>query len=400
MRKYNLFLILFCFCFWNANFAQKSHKNFRIENSSVIEGLSQSMSDDWERYSDLFSCLKGDTLFFCRADYYNPKQIELFKYDIKTATYCADKVNLEPLLCKNGSAYYLMNFAVSDKYLVFFASNDEWQFLFFFKRQNGNYVYDFKYKDTDNLFMQGLEFLPNGKLLGLKNYVYPIETADESTKLSVFNPETKSIEKVVKVDFPLPLYSLTTPYSILSVNDSSVFLSQRGDYKISEYDFDLNEISVLTGGSNSWKRMPQSLSDSIMNVSRQAVDRLYVFEKVKERYSCIHRIHSDGDKLFVVYSKKGNFHRYYYDVWRKENGEWKLAEKEIKDYSSSVRHFYKRSLFGFNDDHFYLIGDKALRLGLRPPDFGCHIKPVYMLKLKKYLMNNPIPYCVEVLSFD
>lgn len=231
MRKYNLFLILFCFGFWNANFAQKSHKNFRIENSSVIEGLSQSMSDDWERYSDLFSCLKGDTLFFFQADYYNPKQIELFKYDIKTATYCADKVNLEPLLCKNGSAYYLMNFAVNDKYLVLFASNDEWQFLFFFKRQNGNYVYDFKYKDTDNLFMQGLEFLPNGKLLGLKNYVYPIETADESTKLSVFNPETKSIEKVVKVDFPLPLYSLTTPYSILSVNDSSVFLSQRGDYK-------------------------------------------------------------------------------------------------------------------------------------------------------------------------
>lgn len=400
MRKYNLFLILFCFGFWNANFAQKSHKNFRIETSVVIEGLSKNMSDDWERYSDLFSCLKGDSLFFFQADYYNPKQIELFKYDIKTATYCADKVNLEPLLCKNGSAYYLMNFAVSDKYLVFFASNDEWQFLFFFKRQNGNYVYDFKYKDTDNLFMQGLEFLPNGKLLGLKNYVYPIETADESTKLSVFNPETKSIEKVVKVDFPLPLYSLTTPYSILSVNDSSVFLSQRGDYKISEYDFDLNEISVLTGGSNSWKRMPQSLSDSIMNVSRQAVDRLYVFEKVKERYSCIHRIHSDGDKLFVVYSKKGNFRRYYYDVWRKENGRWKLAEQQIKSHSGSIRHFYKRSLFCSLDEQFYLIGNKALRLGLRPADMGFHIRSVYMSKLKKYLMNNHIPYCVEVLSFD
>ena len=400
MKNFIPFLFLLYVGFSYNGIAQKNHKIFNIDSSMPINELKVDKSSSDDRYSEVFSCLDGDTLFLFRADYYYPKEIELFKYSVKSNTYSSCPVNIEKLLNDDGKLYNILAFAVKDSVLLISSSDGKHPIrnLNVFKRRGNTYSYDFSLPDSCDLHTAYIAFLPNGKLLGLKNYIFWKEKHTESTKLSIVNLENRNIEKTINVDFPLPLYTLIVPYTILSVNDSSIFFSQRGDYRITEYDLELNEKRTLTNESITWYRMPQSFSDSVLSSSPYPVNWCMSFNPVIDKYSCVQRIYADNDKLIVLYSKQ-DYSRYCYDVWRKENGEWKLMEKEIKDYSSSIRHFYKRSLFGFNDDHFYLIGDKVLRLGVRPPDLGCHIKPVYMLKLKKYLMNNTIPYCVEVLSF-
>ena len=400
MKNFIPFLFLLYVGFSYNGIAQKNHKIFNIDSSVPINELKVDKSSSDDRYSEVFSCLDGDTLFLFRADYDYPKEIELFKYSVKSNTYSSCPVNIEKLLNDDGKLYNILAFAVKDSVLLISSSDGKHPIrnLNVFKRRGNTYSYDFSLPDSCDLHTAYIAFLPNGKLLGLKNYIFWKEKHTESTKLSIVNLENRNIEKTINVDFPLPLYTLIVPYTILSVNDSSIFFSQRGDYRITEYDLELNEKRTLTNESITWYRMPQSFSDSVLSSSPYPVNWCMSFNPVIDKYSCVQRIYADNDKLIVLYSKQ-DYSRYCYDVWRKENGEWKLKEKEIKDYSSSIRHFYKRSLFGFNDDHFYLIGDKVLRLGVRPPDLGCHIKPVYMLKLKKYLMNNTIPYCVEVLSF-
>lgn len=46
--------------------AQNSHKKFKIETSTVIEEMKQSMDGD---YSDVFSSVWNDTLFFVQFNY-------------------------------------------------------------------------------------------------------------------------------------------------------------------------------------------------------------------------------------------------------------------------------------------------------------------------------------------
>lgn len=386
------------------SFSQKSTKDYiDIESTTLIEGLNYNMEkDDYTAYSDIISCYNDDTLFFLRADFNSPETIRMYAFTVKTNTYSYQDFDARKMIKEDGKSYYIDRFAINKDYLVIPANKGYigGDFLFFYKRIGKDFIYDFEVNVKNDEFSQRIEFLPNGKLLGLKNYVYVEEKPEESSSLSILNLETKKVEKTINLEFLLPLYTLRYPYNILSVNDNSILFSQRGDYKISEFDFDLNLIGTIENKEVKWDRMPQEISDSIHINQKYAVNRIHSLSRIIDNYSCVHNIYSSKDKLFVFYSKKGNYEKYYYDIWAKQNGNWTLIKKNISDYPKSVRKANKQTLTFMNSGRCtYFLGNKFLRLCMILPDLGAYPKLIYMIKAQKYISNNNIPYGVEIINF-
>lgn len=404
----NIITLLLILAFSICVFAQNSTKKYiEIENTTIIDELKYNLEKSENgTYSDLVSYYYNDTLFFVRTDFTSPKTIRMYAFDVKTNIYSYQDIDARNLINNfDDKAYSIDNFAINQDYLVITGHKGviNSQCLYVFRRRKGKeFVYGFEVPLNNRKFSNKIKFLPNGKLLGLKNYVFYGEKPEESSSLSILNLETKEVEKTINLEFLLPLYTIRSPYNILAVNNNSIFFSQRGDYKISEYDFDLNLIGNIENKEIKWERMPQSISDSIHNNSIFVRERIPFLLDNIDKYSCIHNIYSKGNKLFVFYNKKGSFKKIYYDIWTKEGGNWVIQKKGISDNPKSIRYANKQTLTGRSpDDNIYLIDEtKFLRLGLPFPDLGFYPKIILMQKAQKYFMNNDIPYAVEIIKFN
>lgn len=404
----NIITLLLILAFSICVFAQNSTKKYiEIENTTIIDELKYNLEKSENgTYSDLVSYYYNDTLFFVRTDFTSPKTIRMYAFDVKTNRYSYQDIDARNLINNfDDKAYSIDNFAINQDYLVITGHKGviNSQCLYVFRRRKGKeFVYGFEVPLNNRKFSNKIKFLPNGKLLGLKNYVFYGEKPEESSSLSILNLETKEVEKTINLEFLLPLYTIRSPYNILAVNNNSIFFSQRGDYKISEYDFDLNLIGNIENKEIKWERMPQSISDSIHNNSIFVRERIPFLLDNIDKYSCIHNIYSKGNKLFVFYNKKGSFKKIYYDIWTKEGGNWVIQKKGISDNPKSIIYANKQTLTGRSpDDNIYLIDEtKFLRLGLPFPDLGFYPKIILMQKAQKYFMNNDIPYAVEIIKFN
>lgn len=403
----NIITLLLILAFSICVFAQNSTKKYiKIENTTVIDELKYNLEKNENgTYSRLVSYYYNDTLFFVRTDFASPETIRMYSFAVKTNTYSYQDIDARNLINNfSDNAYSIDNFAINQDYLVIPGHKGviNSQCLYVFRRKDKEFVYEFEVLLKNNKFSNQIKFLPNGKLLGLKNYVFYGEKPEESSSLSILNLETKKVEKTINLEFLLPLYTIRSPYNILAVNNNSIFFSQRGDYKISEYDFDLNLIGTIENKEIKWDRMPQAISDSIHNNTKFIVERLPFLLDNIDKYSCIHNIYSNDDKLFVLYSKKGSFKKIYYDVWTKERGNWVIMKKEISDSPKSIRYANKQTLTERSpEDNIYLIDDnKFLRLGVPFPDLGFYPKVILMQKAQKYFMNNDISYAVEIIKFN
>ncbi len=391
-----------------STFAQGSSKKYiQIEKRIEIEELRYSFYKTVNNtYSDLISCYYNDTLFFLRADFSMPETLRIFAFAIKTNTYSYQDFDASMLINYHDNvAYRIDNFAINEDYLVIpgFKKEVNSDFLCVFKRRGGDFIYGFDVQDSNNLFSKQIQFLPNGKLLGLKNYVYYGEKAEESSSLSILNLENKKIEKNICLEFLLPLYTLQMPYNILTVNNKSILFSQKGDYKISEYDFDLNLIGRIENKEIEWARMPQSISDSIYDNTEYAVERIHFLFQNRDKYSCVHNIYSNDNLLFVFYSNKGSFNKIYYDIWTKDNDEnWFILKKGISDNTKSIRHGHKQSLSlsSMGDDLYLIDNNRFLRFGILLPELGNYPMIVLRKKFEKHILNNELPYLVEIIKFN
>lgn len=406
MRK--VFLLVVTILFSISLFSQHlSTKDFiKIEKTINIEELKYNMEkhNDYSAFSDLISYYYNDTLFFLRADLSTPETIRMYAFSIETNTYSYQDFDASALISGfDGIAYNIEKFTINRDYLVIPCYNNG-NFLFVYKRISKEYVYDFRVQYDSSKFSEDIKFLPNGKLLGLKNYVSYTradgEKPEESSSLSILNLETKEIEKTINLEFLLPLYTLRSPYNILSVNDSSILFAQRGDYKIEEYDFDLNKISTIENKEIKWDRMPQNASDSLYRYTKFAGEKFPYLNANIDKYSCIHNIYSSNDKLFVFYSKKGSFNKLYYDIWTKESGNWILLKKDISDITKSIRHLNERSLTAMSANNIYFLGDKFIRLGFNLPDLGRYPRFIYKIKAQNYMTEKERPCAIEIISFN
>lgn len=397
-----LLLILFLS---SISFSQKSTKDYiDIESTTKIEGLMYNMEKELNStHSELLSYYYNDILFFLRADFTTPETLKMYAFAVKTKTYSYQDFDATKLIYTfDGIPYYLNKFAINDKYLVITGHKGviNGDFLCVYKRVGKEFIYDFEIQIGDDKFAEDMKFLPNGKLLGLKNYLSAREKQEESSTLTILNLETKKIEKTISLEFLLPLYTFRTPNNILSVNDNSILFSQRGDYKITEYDFDLNPIGTIEAKEIKWDRMTQSVSDSVLNNTKQPAERIPFISSNFDKYSSIHNIYSSKNKLFVFYNKKGNYENIYYDIWEKENGKWTLLKKDISDNPKSIRKKNNQTITTINfARNVHFLGDKFLRINFLIPNLGTYPNKIYEKKLEEYITNNEIPYCVESINF-
>lgn len=386
-------------------FSQKSTKDYiDIGSTTTIEGLKHNLEKILNStHSDIISSYYNDTLFFLRTDLAAPETIRMYAFSVKTQSYSYQDFDATKLINNfDGTPYNIRYFAINNKYLVIPAHKGviNGDFLCIYKRVGKEFIYDFEIPLGNRKFSDGIKFLPNEKLLGLRNYTSYGENPEESSFLTILNLKTKEIEKTINLEFLLPLYTYRTDYNILSVNNNSILFSQRGDYKIAEYDFDLNLIGIIENKEIKWDRMPQNASDSVFNNTKHVVERFPYMNSNLDKYSCVHNIYSSNNKLFVFYNKKGNYEKIYYDIWKKENGTWTLLKKYISDNPKSIRKKNKQTITMMNyGRNIYFVGDKFFRIDCIIPDLGTYPKSIYRTKAQKYIFDNEIPYTVEVINF-
>ena len=383
------------------SFSQKNYERFKIEKKTEITDFKYSLFRDFAgEYSDLFSSFYDGKLYFFIQDYTNFDSLRVFCYDVNASECVYFDLNLQSALKDSkDKELYIESFASNGEYLVFWGYPDK-KAIFFFKREGDSFVYDFKIADEKSLFQEQMEFLDNGKLLGLR--VAPKFGEKSFAKLSLLDLETKKIRKTIDIAQNIIGYNYIYPYKLLDVSENSIFFSHRGEYKIEEYDFDLNKQSEIIGNESYWIQTPQNLSDSIMNLSPYAVDRSARFLDLKEKYSTVYSISVDGSKVFVFYENEGERNNTYFDVWERENSEWILKGKNIKDYSKSVRKLVKRTLSLDSDfkTKMYFTNSKIVRLRADLPKNLFLPMFLYMPMLEKYVAKNNIPFVVDILSFE
>lgn len=399
IKKILLLLLISLYALFS--FSQSSYERFKIEKKTEISDFKYSIFKDFEaEYSDLFSSFYDDKLYFFLQDYTKFDSLRVFCYDVNASEYVYFDLNFQAILkdCKS-KEFYIDAFASNGEYFVFQGYSNE-NAIFFFKREGDSFVYDFKIADEKSLFQEQMEFLDNGKLLGLR--VAPKFGEKSFAKLSLLDLETKKIRKTIDIAQNIIGYNYIYPYKLLDVSENSIFFSHRGEYKIEEYDFDLNKQSEIIGNESYWIQTPQNLSDSIMNLSPYAVDISARFLDLKEKYSTVYSISVDGSKVFVIYENEGKYNNTYFDVWERENSEWILKCKNIKDYSKSARKLVKSSLSLDSDlkTKIYFTNSKIVRLRVDFPKNPFLPMFLYMPMLEKYLAKNDIPFVVEILSFD
>lgn len=194
MKK--IITILLALVFSICTFSQKSTKDYiDIESTTKIEGLMHNLEKILNStHSFLLSSYYNDTLFFLRADFTTPETIRMYAFAVKTNTYSHQDFDATKLINNfDGIAYNIDKFAINDKYLVIPGHKGviNGDFLCVYKRIGKEFIYDFEIPLGNNKFSEGIEFLPNGKLLGLKNYVFYGEKPEESSSLTILNLETK-----------------------------------------------------------------------------------------------------------------------------------------------------------------------------------------------------------------
>lgn len=383
------------------SFSQKNYARFKIEKETKITDFKYNIFKDFSgEYSDLFSSFYDGKLYFFIQDYTNFDSLRVFCFDVNASECVYFDLNLQSALKDSkDKELYIESFASNGEYLVFWGYPDK-KAIFFFKREGDSFVYDFKIADEKSLFQEQMEFLDNGKLLGLR--AAPKFGEKSFAKLSLLDLETKEIRKTIDIAQNISGYNYIIPYKLLDVSENSIFFSHRGEYKIEEYDFDLNKQSEIIGNESYWIQTPQNLSDSIMNLSPYAVDISARFLDLKEKYSTVYSISVDGSKVFVFYENEGKYNNTYFDVWERENSEWILKCKNIKDYSKSARKLVKSSLSLDSDlkTKIYFTNSKIVRLRVDFPKNPFLPMFLYMPMLEKYLAKNDIPFVVEILSFD
>lgn len=399
IKKILLLLLISLYALFS--FSQKNYERFKIEKKTKITDFKYSIFKDFSGdYSQLFSSFYDGKLYFFIQDYTNFDSLRVFCYDVNASECVYFDLNLQSALKDSkDKELYIESFASNGEYLVFWGYPDK-KAIFFFKREGDSFVYDFKVSDKESLFQEQMEFLDNGDLLGLR--AVPKFGEKSFAKLSLLDLETKEIRKTIDIAQNIIGYNYIIPYKLLDVSENSIFFSHRGEYKIEEYDFDLNKQSEMIGNESYWIQTPQNLSDSIMNLSPYAVDISARFLDFKEKYSTVYSISVDGSKVFVFYENEGKYNNTYFDVWERENSEWILKCKNIKDYSKSARKLVKSTLSLDSDlkTKIYFTNSKIVRLRADLPQIPFLPNFLYKPMVGMYFAKNDIPFVVEILSFD
>ena len=280
-------------------------------------------------------CLYGDTLVLLDSKYSDTRDsMFLYFVDINTkqVSLIALPSEIFDTIVYRGS-FVIKAVAMGEDFLMLAGGGG----LFWFHRNGISLTADTVTPSKNFIYSVSSAFLlPSEKILIFGNYLPYGGNESEVSTLALVNSKTKQAEKVIHPDFVLPFLCYYGPKNLVSLTDSSILYAQSGEYRITEFDFNLNPIDTLLNSKISWHKVPEDTMRACFNKYDQAVDRIWAMDSWNYRADLLHFIHASNNSLWVFYSKKGKEYKdrfkWCYDIWEKNNGKWVQDETDIKDF--------------------------------------------------------------------
>lgn len=388
MKKYTLILTLTLFSF--NLFAQKiSTKDIMVFDTSVfINDLKV------ESFRNLIACYKDDTLFFIDYQKRDKKDsLNIFAYPHVKNKYYIKSIYTPNIEFSKSSS--IEDISVNDKYLAILIFE---KLLVYERKNNGDFIY-LKSFEVDHS-ITNCRFLPNGKIILFKNYLGYKCSKEETTRLSLMDIENGKIIKTIFPYFALSGFSYFEPKRLIEVTDNSILYSQVGEYKIIEFDFDLNIIDTISNPNVKWKRMKDKEMNKILEKYPEAAERIYYLDKWDYLSSKIYKILYNKNYLYVFYGeKRDEDKRSYlnYDIWRKKSKGWELIKEKIKDYDDNKENRNSQNFILPFADPLLFSGSYFIRIiqdtPIRKKEYKSNEE--YKKALTDYLLNNNYVYSIQ-----
>lgn len=216
-------------------------------------------------------------------------------------------------------------------------------------------------------------FLENGNMIMVDGY-FGNWKEHNNNFLNLILLDIKNGKELKRItpNMELSLMTYFNPSKLVTLSDNSILFSQKGVYKIYEYDFNLNLIDSLSNKKLKWKTFPKSKNDEILvkydDFRNKIIQRLsdMMNNKVLE-YSRVIQMYYFNDKLFISYTNPYNKKTesdLSYDIWSKKNNQWVLEKSNIPDdvdkklrkkkAYSRMRYIFEKSLFVKDNKLFVL----------------------------------------------
>lgn len=258
-------------------------------------------------------------------------------------------------------------------------------------------------------------FLENGNMIMVDGYFGNWKEHNNNfLNLILLNIKNGKELKRITPNMELSLMTYFYPSKLVTLSDNSILFSQKGVYKIYEYDFNLNLIDSLSNKKLKWKTFPKSKNDEILvkydDFRNKIIQRLsdMMNNKVLE-YSRVVQMYYFNDKLFISYTNPYNKKTesdLSYDIWSKKNNQWVLEKSNIPDdvdkklrkkkAYSRMRYIFEKSLFVKDNKLFVLQKGMPYSLNYL---FNLTEKE-YEAKEKEYYLQNSEKMFIDVFDIN
>ncbi len=183
-------------------------------------------------------------------------------------------------------------------------------------------------------------FLENNRVVMVDGY-FGLTKENNNNFLNLILLDIKNGKELKRVtpNMELSLMTYFTPSKLVTLTDNSILFSQKGVYKVYEYDFNLNLIDSLSNEKLKWKTFPKSINDEILvkydSFPIKLIQRMsdMMNNKVLE-YSRVVKMYYFNNRLFISYSNPYNKKTesgLSYDIWSKKNNQWVLEKSNVLD---------------------------------------------------------------------
>lgn len=258
-------------------------------------------------------------------------------------------------------------------------------------------------------------FLENGNMIMVDGY-FGNWKEHNNNFLNLILLDIKNGKELKRItpNMELSLMTYFNPSKLVTLSNNSILFSQKGVYKIYEYDFNLNLIDSLSNKKLKWKTFPKSKNDEILvkydDFRNKIIQRLsdMMNNKVLE-YSRVIQMYYFNDKLFISYTNPYNKKTesdLSYDIWSKKNNQWVLEKSNIPDdvdkklrkkkAYSRMRYIFEKSLFVKDNKLFVLQKGMPYSLNYL---FNLTEKE-YEDKEKEYYLQNSEKMFIDVFDIN
>lgn len=229
------------------------------------------------------------------------------------------------------------------------------------------------------------------QLSGQKLFVGRLLTSRErkdETFLGVFDLVSEKWISRINPPFKLIEFSHSYPHDWMHATENSILVTQTRDYEIAIYDYSLNKTATIRRDVPGWKPITDRELNKMDDLKYdKAIYSTYAVDSILSQRSFVSYIvnakfinESRIIVCYLPYSKERSqedYRPYLYDIWVKENGEWKLQQADLEDKPGLDDEKATKQNFPFNayrnmiQYHFTENGKViGLRLGGKMPAWG------------------------------